>query len=242
MRPTAFRKLLEQKARHSSELKLSQGDPGALPVTKVSGIPWWPSGRKRPRCKSRHPMSFILQVAGSDISHRGLQRSLVSFHYCQQCALLGHMSWGWMHDESGGYDVSVFDVDDSKPDGLGIVAEPMFTPSKGTRRKRLEVPMPEDAGIRWEQLPEDYPAMTDDFDERLYPGVIHVPRSKIGGWPTWVQSPAWPPGGKSRWHFLGQLDSRIGTAATWAAGGYAYLFFRRDPAQEWKGELAIQTT
>ncbi|HEY0709306.1 MAG TPA: DUF1963 domain-containing protein [Polyangia bacterium] len=242
MRSATFRKLLAKRARHSRELELESGDPGPLPVTKVSGVPWWPRGRRRPRCRLRHPMSFVLQVGGPDIDHRLMRESLVSFHYCQECALLGRMAWGWRDDQRSGYDVSVFNVFENRPDGLGLVAQPMFAPSKGTVARRLEVPLPEDAGIRWEQLPEDYPAGADDFDERIYPGVIHVPRSKIGGWPTWVQSPAWPPGGKSRWHFLGQLDSRIGTAATWAAGGYAYLFFRKDEAGEWEGELSIQTT
>lgn len=106
----------------------------------------------------------------------------------------------------------------------------------------VEVPLPEDAGIAWGKWPEDYPTLADDFDERLYHGVIHIRRSKVGGWPTWVQSPAWPPGGRRRWSFVGQLDARIGDDVTWVAGGYAYLFVRRDGARPWSGELAIQTT
>jgi hypothetical protein len=166
----------------------------------------------------------------------------VSFHYCQQCVFAGEMSYGWIHDTSRGYDVSVFDIDESEPDGLGIVAPPIAPSSHGVKRQRVEVPLPEDAGVDWEQLPEDYPTLADDFDERLYHGVTHISRSKVGGWPTWVQGPSWPPGGRPEWLFVGQLDSRISDDITWAAGGYAYLFVRQDRTHRWVGELAIQTT
>jgi hypothetical protein len=188
----------------------------------------------------KHLMTFVFQVRGRDLEDPRLRRSLVSFHYCQECVFAGHMSHGWMHDTSNGYDVSVFDIDESEPDSLGIVAPPIAPPSHGVERQRAEVPLPEDAGIEWEQLPADYPTLADDFDERLYHRATHIRCSKVGGWPTWVQSPDWPRGG--RWLFIGQLDSRISDDVTWVAGGYAYLFVRRDRARRWVGELAIQTT
>jgi hypothetical protein len=242
MEPVVFQKRLLLKSRGTKELKGDQRDPGPVPVTKVSGVPWWPRGRKRPHCRAGHPMSFVLQAWGPDISESWEGRTLVSFHYCQQCAYEGRMSWGWGFGRSDGYDVSIFDIDSAEPDGLGLIAEPICEASFGTLPRRQEVPLPGDAGMRWRDPPEDYPSQANDLDENLYDGLIHIPRSKVGGWPSWVQDPSWPLGGKWRWQFVGQIDSRTGRDASWAAGGYAYLFCRRSLTGRWHGELTIQTT
>jgi uncharacterized protein YwqG len=68
-----------------------------------------------------------------------------------------------------------------------------------------------------------------------------MPRSKVGGWPSWVQEPNWPHKSSDDWLFLGQLDYHLGVDAPWSAGGYAYLFLSRDPESR-IGEILLQTT
>jgi hypothetical protein len=186
-------------------------------------------------------MSFVAQVLSRDVPTFPTQRLLISLHYCRECVLGGKMSFGWVRDPTGGYAVSVLDVDAGVPDGLGIVAQPMFPPSSARLHDHLEVPLPEEAGIPPGQAPPDYPSMENDFDERLYRDLIHIPRSKVGGWPTWVQTPSWP-APRNDWHFIAQLDSRISPDVPWAAGGYAYLFCRQQGKTDWRGEFLIQVT
>lgn len=231
-------------AKETRELKL--GPPGAavLPITKVSGAPWWPRGVARPQCTGGHRMSFMLQVRLDDVP--GLSETssaLASFHYCQQCSYEGKMSWGW--DAGGGdsgYDVRVFRrTDGVDVDGLGVTGELVLPAHSVILRPVLEVPALEDLPFAWEELPKDYPAGKDDFDEDIYPGLKHISRSKVGGWPTWVQTPRWPDQDPQGWRFLAQLDWALGERAPWAAGGYAYLFLPADGDLA-QGELVLQTT
>ena len=68
-------------------------------------------------------------------------------------------------------------------------------------------------------------------------------KSKIGGWPTWVQFPEWPVNQQGeKYKFLGQLDWRLFDGTPWCSGGYAYLFISVDNNTKCKAELAIQVT
>jgi uncharacterized protein YwqG len=112
MENVAFRNALMRCARVVNEFTLTSGDPGPIPVTKVAGEPWWPRGTKRPRCNSGHAMSFVMQVLFRDVPHLSEKQSILSFHYCRQCALEGKMSHGWYYrDKFAGYDVSIFNVE-----------------------------------------------------------------------------------------------------------------------------------
>ena len=111
-----FRQQLLENQRPTREMIITSGDPGCEPITKISGVPWWPTGLSRPTCGNGHPMSFMAQFRLSDIPLFESQRdSLVSFHYCEQCSYEGNMSFGWNADYGNitGYDVSVLtDISD----------------------------------------------------------------------------------------------------------------------------------
>jgi hypothetical protein len=152
------------------------------------------------------------------------------------------MSHGWNDtQENSGYKVSVLTgLDGAVPDSAGILTEPMVQPYSVRFKRKLEVPLPEDAGLDWEDHPEDYPGAGDD--ETLYHDLVHIPHSKLGGWPTWVQAPGWPHNDASSWFFVGQLDAALRGNTTWVNGGYAYLFVRQGASGGWEGELTLQTT
>ena len=100
---------LLKRQRPVRELILTPGDPGCEPVTKISGVPWWPADLLRPTCGYGHNMSFMMQCRLSDVpGFHHLHDSLVSFHYCDECMLEGNMSFGWnCFTNKTGYDVSV---------------------------------------------------------------------------------------------------------------------------------------
>ncbi len=244
-----FRQHLREYQRQTREMIVVPGDPGCTPTTKISGVPWWPDDLPRPTCGDGHPMSFMAQFRLSDIptfeSHRD---SLVSFHYCQQCSYDGKMSFGWncTIGDTHGYDVSVIEhVEDKQTDGLGTIAEVVIDPQSVTFRDLMDAPGYEDTmnSLNLSSIPDDYPVGEDDFDENIYPGVIHIAKCKVGGWPTWVQYPE-PPETKDqeRLHFIGQLDWWLCDRATWCSGGYAYLFLISSEEHTFRGELALQTT
>jgi hypothetical protein len=245
MTPDEFRSTMLKKQRLTRELIVTLGDSGSVPVTKLSGIPWWPHGTQRPKCNKGHLMSFVAQILLSDIpilSEYG--QMLLSFHYCQECAWLGNMAWGWTMPEVSGYDLSILRIDSTKSDDRGEVAEQMVKPYSVSFHNVYEVPSIEDVGMGYDKCPNDYPQGKDDFDENIYPGLVHVMRSKIGGWPSWQQDPEWPPFAidDEQIHFVGQLDCALCDEATWAGGGYAYLFVREHLGKLTKAELLIQTT
>jgi uncharacterized protein YwqG len=244
--PDQFRDKMREHERPTRELVVERCDQGPEPVTKISGTPWWPSGVPRPSCPHGHAMCFIAQVRLSDVP--GLETtdsSLLSFHYCDECSINGAMPWGWKDTGTrGSYDVSIFtDVDQRTIDGLGIMAPSDINPHKVSFRDVVEVPLPEDAAIDVFETPKDYPGGKDDWDEDIYPGLVHVHRSKIGGWPTWVQSSEWPPTVETeRVEFVLQLDWALCKDLAWCAGGYAYVFVKLPNTGPPIGELAIQTT
>jgi hypothetical protein len=245
--PDEFRELLLEHQRPTREMVLTSGDPGCLPITKISGIPWWPSDLPRPCCRHGHPMSFMAQFRLSDVpTFESYRDSLVSFHYCEQCCCDGNMSFGWKSDTPNGYDVSVINaVGDKQADGLGTIGEVVIDPQSVTFRDAMDAPGYEDTmfSLNLPSIPDDYPQGADDFDENIYPGLIHIMKRKVGGWPSWVQWPEPPEtSGQESLHFVGQLDWRLCDRASWCAGGYAYLFLISSEDQVLRGELSLQTT
>jgi len=247
--PDEFRGILLKHQRPTREMIITSGDPGCVPITKISGVPWWPSDLPRPCCNHGHPMSFMTQFRLSDVpTFESYGDSLMSFHYCQQCSYDGNMSFGWNCSlgNTNGYNVSVINaISDKQADGLGTIAEVVIDPQTVEFHDAMDVPGYEDTvhSLNLPSTPDDYPQGTDDFDENIYSGVVHIAKRKVGGWPTWVQYPE-PPDttAKEAIHFVGQLDWWLCGRATWCAGGYAYLFLISSEDHVFRGELSLQTT
>jgi hypothetical protein len=243
--PELFRQVMLKLSKPTRELQVQPGGQEPDPVTKISGQPWWPQGVERPKCKHGHYMNFVAQVLLSDVPGLNLpEHTLLSFHYCDTCTMEGRMPFGWEDRENHGYDVSIhLDIDKRKSDGRGLVATQYGTSYKTTFREFIEVPGYEDACVMHKDRPKDYPQGKDDFDENIYPGLKHVAKAKIGGWPSWVQYPTWPcdDGGK-KYEFIAQFDWMLFENSAWAGGGHAYLFLIREADSTLKGELVIQTT
>ena len=186
---------LKRQERPCLRMVLKPGDPGPVFATKIGGIPWWPKGLGRPRCSRRnHPMSFMSQIFLKDVPSLDSDNTLLSFHYCEHCALDGFMAHGLSDPDPGGYDLRLFKADTKQHgDGLRVIARSSLLPYKVGFSKTLEIQGWEEYSnqVR-EKLPEDYPTLEDDLDENVYPGLIHVARCKVGGWPSWVQTPEWP--------------------------------------------------
>lgn len=241
MNPDEFVERMLECAKPTRELILQEGDPGPVPVTKLSGVPWWPESAPRPKCGKGHPMVFVVQVYLPDVPGLDhLKDCLYSFHYCRRCTFEGNMS----HDSLEGdslcrHDISIFEkVAEGRVDGLGLMDKPILEPQAVTFRDIDEVPdsegVPEDVDRR---SPLDFPQGKDDFDEDIYPGLKHVYRSKLGGWPSWVQNPERP---KGEVDFICQLDWGLGMTTPWCSGGYLYLFLRHNGG--FSGDFVIQTT
>jgi len=238
------------------------GDPGPLPVTKVGGVPWWPQGVARPHCPDGHAMSFLLQMRLADIPALAAEdHALLTFHYCQECMYAGHgaapthICGAWQWDEEG-YDLRVFARCAAQPvDGVGILAEDVLSPHVVSFIDRMETPsmkdiyqIPEVASL----LPEDWYFEEDVFeciasdagiDVQAYPHFMHVPNSKLGGWPSWCQYEEWPEDDAGhRLIFAGQIDWVLGERSRWGGGGYAYLFLNTPEASRRLARLVIQTT
>jgi hypothetical protein len=105
-----------------------------------------------------------------------------------------------------------------------------------------EVPGLEDAwALDLKPPPELFSGGDDDFDERIGLGLIHVARSKVGGWPHWVQAPEWPTCRDGRpMTFVMQLDYDLCQASPWAGGGYAFLFACGADCRHREASLVIQ--
>gem|GEM_PF-4556194 len=235
---------------------LEPGDPGQIPVTKVGGVPWWPYDLPRPKCQHGHYMSFIAQTRLSDVPGLGPQDpGLLSFHYCQECIPQGwerpDYEWKTPGDEHR-YDVRIFNEwQDMKPDGQGIIAEDVVDPHIVTFSDRLETPNWDD--IR--EIPELYSLARDlpdyelefmlqsayDFDESQFPEMVHIPVSKLGGWPSWVQHAEWPRDyPEEELIFVMQL-SPLSCNETWC-NGLAYLFIHPVSYRERKAKFMMQYT
>lgn len=224
---------------------LTPGDPGPTPVTKVGGVPWWPRGQPRPRCEHGHSMAFMAQARLSDVPTLADDGALLSFHYCLTCTYDGRMSFGRNDDENRGYAITLLNnVEDVPPDELGVVSPGCLPEMRVAFSDADEVLDLEDASaLELELPPEMFSVGEDDFDENVGLGLIHVARSKLGGWPHWQQSPEWPTclDGR-RMTFVMQLDWELGEASPWGGGGYAYLFVCGRECTSREADLVIQTT
>jgi uncharacterized protein YwqG len=236
---------LRRQSLETRRMILEPGDPGPVPVTKVGGAPWWPAAASRPTCWQGHPLAFMAQVALADVPQLDPDPGLLSFHYCDECGRSGYVSFGGGEDEHRGYDVQVFrDPRALTPDRRGVVAPSSVPPRRVTLTAVDEIPDFEEipAEIR-AQIPRGSSISKDDFDENAYPGLVHVHRCKVGGWPSWRCSPAWPVCDRSGpMRFVGQLDWDLGRDTPWAPGGYAFLFACPATCLSRSAELVIQTT
>jgi len=247
MNAEQFQKRMLEYAKKTREFQVEENGVEPLPVTKIAGQPWWPEGAERPKCKHGHFMNFVAQILLSDVPLPDMpENALLSFHYCDQCTMDGQMSFGWFDKENKGYDLSFFcDADKTKTDMRGVLAPPMTKSYSISFRDIEEVPggLCEDAEIDFVNLPKDFPQGKDDFDEDIYPGLKHVAKSKIGGWPNWAQYPEWPVNEKGeKYKFFGQLDWLLFDGTPWCSGGYAYLFITGGNNIKYKAELVIQVT
>ncbi len=242
--PDEFRSQLRNHSEKTRELVLKPGDSGPEPVTKIGDVPWWPTGRPRPVCGKGHPMTFIAQVLLADVpTLENYSDRILSFHYCDECSKEGKMSFGWGGPNPEGYDVTILPAPaGTQIDGLGLLAEPIVDAHSVSFRNVEEAPGYADTCALFTKRPEGYPARKSDSDDEIYPGLIHVGRSKLGGWPTWVQSAQWPRDKPQEWlAFVLQLDGHLCPRTPWC-NGYAYLFVKPTKMEELNGELVLQVT
>jgi uncharacterized protein YwqG len=190
-------------------------------------------------------MSFIAQVLLADVPRlENYSGNLLSFHYCDQCIKEGKMSFGWGDGNPESYNLTIrAAVSETQTDGLGLVGESIVDAYSISFRDVEEVPGYADTCVLFTKRPEDYPSRKDEFDKEIYPGLIHVARSKLGGWPNWVQGADWPRDRPQDWlAFVLQLDWQLSLNTPWCIGGYAYLFVKPTKSGGLKGKLVIQVT
>lgn len=232
------------------------------PVTKIGGVPWWPSDVIRPRCPQDHAMSFAAQFLTTEVPSLSVfPPMLLSFHYCLECAWAGNMSFGesytGSYDDSSlnlGYDISFFtDLSKVTPDDIGVI-DPCLTEDV----QRLSSPLVDSP------IYDDIEALIDvaSYDitrasaavnglSAIYPGEldlsevdsrgVHYPGSKLGGWPSWVQYCEYPKTlNGNPMTFIAQLDGDVGDVP-WV-NGYVYLFAYQDVYGVYKGTFVMQTT
>jgi Domain of unknown function (DUF1963) len=212
----------------AKRMDLTRGQEGSLLVTKVGGKPWWPNGLPRPLCGKNHEMAFEYQVNLADLPSWTDPPGIISFHYCRECVDVGEPSPGWPSDAvRSGYDVRIHDdvtvpVDEGDP-----VARRHLQPYLVSLCAIEDVPSPEDLAAE---------------GVSPLPAGRHWSGSKVGGWPSWVQSPSWPncEHGKSM-RFVSQLKGVSGDEV-WR-DGYAYLFRCQLTCPRPRGaELVIQVS
>lgn len=233
---------LRRHALKTRRMILEPGnEQGQIALTKIGGVPWWPKDLARPKCGAGHDLAFMAQVLLGNAEQLAPDSGLLSFHYCEECTANGRMSWG---RGDGGYDVRIFSRSAHRqPDGRGEIAHSSMPSRRVTLVPVDEVPGYEDIeeDLR-NRIPRNASTAKDDLDENVYKGLVHVKRCKVGGWPSWVQSPSWPECPKSgRMMFVAQLDWHLGRDTSWAGGGYAYLFACPDSCGTRQAELVIQT-
>jgi hypothetical protein len=188
-------------------------------------------------------MSFIAQVLLADVpTLENHSDRILSFHYCDECPKEGKMSFGWGGPNPESYDVTIHPTAiETQIDGLGLLAESIVDAHSVSFRNVEEVPGYTDTCELLTKRPEDYPGRKDDFDEEIYPGLKSVARSKLGGWPTWVQSAQWPRDKPQEWlAFVLQLDWQLCPRTPWCDGGYAYLFVKPAKGGGLQGEFVLQ--
>ncbi len=72
-------------------MEFTPSDPGPVPVTKLSGVPWWPMGVERPVCVDGHKMAFVGQFRLDEVPGFDQPPTLLSLHYCDACTYEGKM-------------------------------------------------------------------------------------------------------------------------------------------------------
>ncbi|MHB9132068.1 MAG: DUF1963 domain-containing protein [Armatimonadota bacterium] len=246
-------------------MKLLPGDPGQVPVTKIGGVPWWPASTERPKCPQGHLMSFVAQIRLDDTPGLAIDSPiLLSFHYCNECAYEGNMSFGYSYRDAEIYGAPIFNegysidfftqVDGIDTDSKGIVAEEMVDAATVVLHPRIDYPSLRDIidipGLvelcpEWDDPTVNGPVYIDIEDEEsvdpkkpyyTYHGC------KIGGWPAWVQYAEWPVRNDgTRFNFVAQLSDRIGEGVTWV-GGSVYLFIDRQTDNSITGTFVFQNT
>jgi hypothetical protein len=188
-------------------------------------------------------MAFMGQVLLPDAPPPVADPGLVSFHYCLECAKGGQMSFGYGDAENSGYLIRVFSDISGPRDGHGLAAVGCLSPMKVAFSNVEEVPSLEEAWELGLELPPELFVEGGDLEEDVGLGFVHVARSKVGGWPTWQQSPTWPTCREGqRMHLVAQFDYEIGEACPWAGGGYAFVFACGPACRIRMAELVIQTT
>ena len=231
-------------------LDLSPGDSGQVPITKLSGVPWWPHGIERPRCVDGHLMSFIVQIRLDEVPGFDQSPTLLSFHYCDQCAHDGRMAWGWAdahrrkqpeglrssQRQQLQYALRIFsDLDKTRVDGAGVTIESSVPSQRAAYIQGFDYPNIEDI---WQMFPETArPNATPDTGEEMPNNDV----TKIGGWPSWLQHPDRPRDHAAKeMDFVGQLHMRDSQDTSWASG-CLYLFASQDEKGQQDAEFLIQT-
>ena len=205
-------------------------------------------------------MSFIAQVRLSEVPELGPNDpGLLSFHYCQECSYEGRMAWGWSNaggpaEDIGRYDVTIFtNWQSTEPDGLGVVAEDVLGARIVRLSDRLETPSMDDArdmselsGLIDHAEEDDILFMLQDpyeFDIDQFPDLVHMPVSKLGGWPSWVQYPEVPRDDPNEpLVFVAQLSPMTDDdRETWCCG-QLFLFVHPAAYQDRRAKMLIQVT
>ncbi len=239
-------------------LLLQLGDLGAVPVTMIGGVPWWPGGVDRPKCSFGHFMSFVCQVRLCDVpGFAANDPGLLSFHYCQKCTEEGHGSNGWINNddpvEATGYDVRIFEeCEKVHPDGQGILAVDFMKPRRVTFVDWVEIPSYTD----FMETPTMQPLLAQVEDEFInidkndiakkpanQQGFAHVYASKLGGWPSWVQNPEWPEDDDAeRLKLVIQLEHLEDVEYEYWCNGSVYVFLSELPGKPRAAKMTMQYT
>lgn len=233
---------LEIYRKLTRQVTIIDGEIGQQPITKFGGVPWWPANVSRPVCDRNHSMTFIAQILLSDLPDPGqAENSLLSFHYCIVCAYEGRMSHGWTDAKNRGYDVRLFE----RPERFTVDVAGLSTKSigrSGSVRLTDAMDFP-----NFEDLPSELHDLAEfgefeDEEEEEDTWYENITETKVGGWPSWVQSAQWPVAENERMMFVAQVSSVIGVLAPWGGGGYAYLFVTPPDKHPRRAELSILTT
>ena len=217
-------------------MEFATGDAGPVPITKVGGAPWWPENEERPICVDGHPMAFVLQVRVDEIPGWNQPPTLLSFHYCDECKLNGNMSFGW--DEKGHqlrYNVRLFSTPSGKIDDQGIRIQSSAEPRTVTLLDEFESLSLQHI---WEAFPEtSEPGRLSGFNEN------HCYESKLGGWPSWAQSPSYPEDEAGNdMELICQLSGREHQDTAWSCG-FVYLFASKyEEGEDQEAEMVLQST
>jgi uncharacterized protein YwqG len=227
---------LQSLEREYAWLELQPGEPGQVPQTKLYGVPWWPAGVPRPQCEAAHDQDFVAQFRLDDIPGRKWPATLLSFHYCMQCSDDGKMAHGWRDDgRQRRYDVRIWKDLGCTPDGLGQTTEGKVTPQIATLHPGVET-------LNYQDIWRRFPSTAED---RLLSNPIdhdfHDVRSKIGGWPSWVQHPDRPEDdGAITMRFVAQLSGLSCPDSPWNCG---YVYFFVSPFDDdQQAEMVLQST